>query len=497
MSSAYNQYKTILAKHADLEHSLAVLSWDKEVNAPPKGIAIRGRQIATLSSMAHELVTSESFGNLLKSLKGDLSLNTVQKKNILKSLKNYERNEKLSSDFVERRSKCNSAAYNAWVKARKANDYQLYAPALQQVIDIKREEAQLLGFEDHPYDALMESFEPGARVADLDQLFESVKAQLVEFAAKIKSLPQVEDHFLYEAYNKDQQWELGLDLLKNMGYDFDAGRQDISPHPFTTSFGSTDVRVTTRVEEKNIANMVWSCIHEGGHALYEQGLPIEEYGLPSGKFVSLGIHESQSRLWENNVGRSLSYWKAHYPKLQQRFEKQLGEIDLETFYKGINKIVPSPIRTEADEIHYHFHILIRYEMEKAMIEGNLNAEGLDQVWNQKYKDYLGIDIKSANKGILQDIHWAYGSLGYFPTYSLGSFYAAQFYAKAQEAIPNLAHQISEGNNVELLKWLRENIHQYGQQYSANELCVRITGEPLNFNYFMKYAEQKFGKIYDS
>ena len=495
MTKQYEQYKTILGKHADLEHSIAILSWDKEVNGPPKGSELRARQIATLSSMAHDLVTQKSYGDLLEQLAMDSGLSDKEQRNIKQSLKDYKRNEKLSPDFVERRSRCNSRGYDAWLKARKANDYGLYETALQDIIEIKREEAELLGYEDHPYDALIEAYESGTRVAALDRLFTDVKAKLVGFATGIKAQNQVEDQFLYQHFDSDEQWKLGLELLKNMGYDFDAGRQDLSPHPFTTSFGSTDVRVTTRIDENNFANMCWSCIHEGGHALYEQGLPVEEYGLPSGKYVSLGIHESQSRLWENNVGRSHDYWKAHYPALQKQFPTQLSNISLDQFYKGINRIAPSPIRTEADEIHYHFHILIRYELEKAMIEGQLNAKGLNKIWNQKYKDYLGLDIPDDNQGILQDIHWAYGSLGYFPTYSLGSFYAAQFFAKAKEAIPGLNDQITKGDNSQLLKWLREGIHQHGQQFSADELCEQITGERLNFDYFMQYAQEKFGGIY--
>ncbi|MEM1318866.1 MAG: carboxypeptidase M32 [Bacteroidota bacterium] len=492
----YEAYRQILRKHADVEHAIAVLSWDKEVNAPPRSSGLRAQQLATLSGMAHELITGAELGELLEQLSAQPeALEAKAQRNITLSLKEYRRNLKLPQDFVIRRSKANSAAYDAWLKAREANDYGVYREPLQAVVEIKREEAELLGYEDHPYDSLMEAFEPGARVKALDVLFADVKAQLVDFARALRERPQVDDSFLFQHYDKDKQWNWGLELLRNMGYDFEAGRQDLSPHPFTTSFGGTDVRVTTRIDENNLANMAWSCIHEGGHALYEQGLLLSEYGLPSGRYVSLGIHESQSRLWENNVGRSLAYWKAHYPALQQRFPQQLTSIGLEKFYKGINRVAPSPIRTEADELHYHFHILIRYEIEKLLIEGQINCEGLDEVWNQKYKDYLGLDIKEDREGILQDIHWSLGSIGYFPTYSLGSFYAAQFYQQASKDLPGLEQQIEQGDSSALLKWLREHIHQYGQQYSADELCERICGERLNFQYFMDYARKKYGDIY--
>ncbi|MFT5166643.1 MAG: carboxypeptidase Taq, partial [Saprospiraceae bacterium] len=376
-----------------------------------------------------------------------------------------------------------------------ANDFALYRDALKEMIDIKREEATLLGWEDHPYDALLNDYEPGFKSAQLDTLFTDVRRQLVDFAAGIRAQNQVDNSFLYRFYPKQKQWDFGLSILKTIGYDFEAGQQDISTHPFTTSFGATDVRVTTRIDEHNFGSMTWSCIHEGGHGLYEQGFLMEEYGLPLGKAISLGIHESQSRLWENNVGRSLHYWKAHYAGLQDAFPGNLKSIDVNTFYKGINKISPSLIRTDSDEIHYHFHVLIRYEIEKALMEGTVEVDNLDQLWNEKYKTYLGIDVPDANHGILQDIHWAFGLIGYFPTYSLGSFYAAQFFNQAKKDIPNLLEKIERGKNQDLLKWLRDNIHVHGQYYTANELCEKITGETLNFQYFMDYVKEKYAGIY--
>jgi carboxypeptidase Taq len=317
----------------------------------------------------------------------------------------------------------------------------------------------------------------------------------VNFVKVLKEKPQVENSFLSKFYEKDKQWDFGLGLLKNMGYDFDAGRQDISTHPFTITFAPTDVRVTTRVDENDLSNMIWSCIHEGGHGLYEQGLKWENYGLPIGEACSLGIHESQARMWENNVGRSHAYWQAHYSGLQQVFPNNLSHISLKDFYNGMNQIAPNAIRTEADELHYHFHVLIRFEIEKELMAGTLEVDDLSKVWNQKYAEYMGIEIKNDNEGILQDIHWSHGSIGYFPTYSLGSFYAAQFFAKAQDEIPNLVNEISEGDSSNLLAWLRQNIHQHGRYFTPEELCIKITGEKLNFKYFMDYAKQKFGSIY--
>ncbi len=496
MKTKYEKYVNTLQKLADIEHSIAVLSWDKEVNLPENAAAMRGQQVATLSGIAHEIFTEDSFGELLNELNAfGNELSFKQKRNIQTSLKDYKKFKKFSNDFVIRRSKVTSSTYHAWLKARKENDFALFKDALREMVDVKRKEAEILGYEDHPYDALIDEFEPELKTEHLTVLFKDVREQLVEFVKELKGHAQVDDSFLYKFYPKQKQWDFGINILKAMAYDFNAGRQDLSPHPFTTSFGATDVRVTTRIDEHNFGNMTWSCIHEGGHALYEQGLPIEDYGLPSGKYVSLGIHESQSRLWENNVGRSLGFWKTHYTALQQLFPGNLKKVSLNDFYKGINKVVPSLIRTESDELHYHFHILIRFEIEKGLIEGSLEVEDLDKIWNEKYLSYLGVEVPDDNNGVLQDIHWAHGSFGYFATYSLGSFYAAQFFKQALKDIPNLSEQIEKGDTSKLLEWLRENIHQHGMTYNADELCEKVTGEKLNFKYFMDYAREKYNAIY--
>lgn len=497
MKALYQAYASTMRKIGDINGAINVLQWDKEVNLPPKGAKTRSRQVATLAGMAHEIVLDKSFRTTLTKLyEGRDQLAKNEAKNVELTFKDLQKKERLPTEFVIRRSKVTANTYHAWLRARKANDYDLYKSALGTLVELKKEQANLIGFEAHPYDALMDEYESNATVKALDLLFEDVREKLVAFVQKIKTQPQVDNSFLKRFYDKDKQWNFGIKLLKNMGYDFEAGRQDISPHPFTTNFSPTDVRITTRIDEQDFGNMTWSCIHEGGHALYEQGLPIEYFGFPLGSYISLSIHESQSRLWENNVARSLDYWTAHYGDLQQLFPENLANISLIDFYKGINCITSNPIRTEADELNYHFHVLIRYEIEKGLVEGSLSVDNLDKVWNEKYKSYLGIDIQHDNEGVLQDIHWAHGSMGYFPTYSLGSFYAAQFMTQIQKDIPNLLELFRLGQHQQLLAWLRENIHQHGRRYSAEELCVKITGEPLNFKYFMDYAEQKYRFIYN-
>jgi carboxypeptidase Taq len=286
-----------------------------------------------------------------------------------------------------------------------------------------------------------------------------------------------------------------MHLVKALHFDFEAGRQDKSEHPFSISFGARDVRITTRIDETDFGNMTWSCIHEVGHALYEQGLPYEAYGLPLGEACSFSMHESQSRLWENNVGRSLSFWQHFYPQLRQYFPSQFSSVSLEQFYKGINKVQPSLIRTEADEISYHFHVYIRYQLEKKLLEGSLTTADIPGYWNEQYKNLLDVDVPDDKQGALQDVHWSHGSFGYFPTYSLGSFYAAQIYQKAKEVIPNMEAEIATGNTAPLLQWLRQSIHTKGRYYTSEELCREVTGQTLDPACFLQYAEEKYNSIY--
>ena len=493
----YKAYKERLTKIADLGYTTAVLGWDQETYMPEKGAGFRAQQISTLSGIIHEQFTDKELGKILKKLnENSKKLTEKEKRNVAQTLKDYKRQKKYTREFVELLSKTTSECFQAWQKARKENNFKLYAPHLTKMIALKRKEAELLGYKKHPYDALLDQYEPGARVEDLDILFKDVRSQLVAFVKKIAAAKQNDDKFMYLRYPKDKQWDFGIDLLKQMHYDFQAGRQDYSAHPFTTSFSSKDVRVTTRVSEDNFKSMIWSCIHEGGHALYEQGLPESEYGLPSGEAVSLGIHESQSRLWENMVGRGLPYWKANIKLAHKYFPENLKSVSAEHFWKASNIVTPSFIRTEADELTYHFHILIRYEIEKALMDGTLEVKDLPAYWNAKYKEYLGVKVPNDEQGVLQDIHWSHGSIGYFPTYSLGSFYAAQFYATAKKEVKSLEHKIENGNLLPLLEWLREKIHKHGKYYSAEELCKKVTGEKLNFKYFMDYAKEKYSTIYN-
>jgi carboxypeptidase Taq len=329
----------------------------------------------------------------------------------------------------------------------------------------------------------------------VEKVFVDVKKNLAAFFSKIKDRPEPEQNFLHSHFDKEKQLELCKNIITDLGYEWNAGRLDLSEHPFTTSFNARDSRITTRVNENDLRESVWGSIHEAGHALYELGLPTSEYGLPSGSPVSLGIHESQSRLWENNVGKSYNFIETYWPLFQQYFPDAFSKVSDMEFFRGLNTVKPDLIRINSDEVTYHFHILLRFEIEKSLIEGKTEVKDLEEIWNSKIKEYIGLDVPSPKMGVLQDIHWSHGSFGYFPTYSLGSFYASQFYHFADKAIPDLETDIQSKNFKPLLHWLRDNIHQYGHTYSSEELCVKATGEGLDYRYFNDYLDKKYALVY--
>lgn len=492
---AYQQYVTKMHRIADVRFASAVLQWDQETMLPPKGAAFRGQQISTLAELSHQLFSEAELGDILNELAATADLTEAQKRNVERTLEDYNKNKKYTSAFVRALSDAVNKAFHSWMEARKHNSFSVYQKDLEALVQLKKEEAQLLGYTHHPYDALLNEYEKGATVALLDKTFSNLLPQLKTLYERILAAPQVDDRFLRQHFPADEQWNWGLQLIKDLHFDFEAGRQDKSEHPFSVSFNPQDVRITTRIDEQDFGNMTWSCIHETGHALYEQGLPVEQYGLPLGEACSYSIHESQSRLWENNVGRSHAFWLHYYPVLQTHFANQFEGVGLEQFYKGINKVQPSLIRTEADEISYHFHVFIRYELEKKLLAGELQTGDIPQFWNEQYKQLLDVDVPDDKRGALQDVHWSHGSFGYFPTYSLGSLYAAQFFTKASEQVDGFGEKMQQGDTTALLKWLRDNIHTKGRYYTSDELCKEVTGEPLNPDYFLHYATEKFSAVY--
>ena len=490
----YQDYENSMRKIADIRFSSAVLQWDQETYLPPKGATIRGQQIATLSELAHHYFTDDRLGGTLKELMSRNDLISDNRRNVELTLEDYEKQKKFSSAFVRQLSEAINKSFHSWIEARKVNDFSVFEKDLAIVTELKKQEAEFLGYKDHPYDALLNDHDKGSTKKMLDELFGNLRAPLKKLLDDITGQAEVSDEFLHQLYPKDKQWQFGMQLLKEIGFDFGAGRQDISEHPFSISFNSADVRITTRIDENNLSGMVWSCIHELGHAFYEQGLPESAYGLPLGEAASFSIHESQSRLWENHVGRSLAFCEKYLPLLKEYFPEQLNQMNPDQFFKAINKVKPSLIRTEADELTYHFHVMIRYEIEKKLIEGSISTKEIPAYWNDHYWQYLGVKVPDDKHGCLQDVHWSHGSFGYFPTYSLGSFYAAQLYATASREIP-LEEQIRKGQFQPLLTWLRNAVHQHGRKYPSEELCLKISGKALNTEYFLTYLLDKYRNIY--
>ena len=494
--TSYDLYRQHMRKLADVRAALALMQWDQETYMPVRGSGFRAQQVATLSEMAHEMVTSEKLESLLDSLDGAAELNDIERKNISLTREDFIKQKKYPAAFVRKMSETVSKSFNAWNLAKKENRFSLFEKELAELVQLKKEETEILGYKEHPYDALMDEFERGCTVRLMDNIFDNMLPKLRGLLEKIQQAKPPEDSFLFNSFDKKNQWDLGMEVISELGFDFEAGRQDISSHPFSTSFNKFDVRITTRIDENDFSSMLFSCIHETGHALYEQGLPESEYGLPSGEFASLGIHESQSRLWENHVGRSRSFWKFNYPLVTEKFPEAFRGISEGQFYKAINKVKPSLIRTESDELTYHFHVMIRYEIEKMLISGDLQTNDIPACWKEKYRKWLDVDVPDDTRGCLQDVHWSHGSFGYFPTYSLGSFYAAQFFARAEMEDPGLKEKMERGETMGLLQWLRQRIHGSGRIWNSEEICKIATGETLNVRYFLDYLLEKYSNIYD-
>ena len=496
---------TLKSRLLDIQHlkdAAALLSWDQETYMPSGGGQTRAEQRATLQTLAHAKFVSPDIEDLLlhhidptTGLANTEAIDDASKALLRETWRDFSRAKKLPSDFVNRRERECSLAQQVWAEARRRDDFMHFLPNLQTVVALKFEEIDYMGYDDSPYDALLDTYEPGATVAQLQPLFATLRHGLLELLQHVREAASLDDRLLFQSYDEQQQLAFGKLVLHGMGYDFNRGRLDLSAHPFTTSFHPTDVRVTTRVFEKDLPSCLFSCIHEGGHGLYEQGLPQEQYGTPLGEAISLGIHESQSRLWENNVGRSKAFWTHFFPSLQQHFPSQLGAISLDAFHAALNRVKPSLIRVEADEVTYNLHIMVRFEIELALIEKRVAVKDLPGLWQEKMQEYLGIVPERDAEGVLQDVHWSLGALGYFPTYTLGNLYAAMFFQQACQDIPALETEIQRGHLLSLKTWLNRNIHQYGRQYSSADLLHRITGRALSVKPFLSYLQTKIGNIY--
>lgn len=498
MLDKYARLKTLLAEAWDLGQAAALLGWDQQTNMPPKGAVERGEQLATLTSMAHHISTSDEIGQLLEDLvpfAQTLDPESDEACFIRQVKRHYDKDTRVTAEYVAEFARVTTLSQEAWVRARAAEDFSMFQPHLEKIVALRRQYADFFKPYDHVYDPLLDDFEPGLKTAEVLAIFNKLRPQQVELIKAIAERPQVRDDFLHLIYPDKQQWDFGVEVVTRFGYDWEAGRQDRSAHPFTQGMGIGDVRITTRIHEDLMASSMFSTMHEGGHAMYEQGIDPSLARTVLATGASMAVHESQSRMWENLVGRSRSFWRFFYPRLQEFFPSQLGNVDMETFYKAINKVQPSFIRVEADEATYNLHVMLRLELEIALMEGKMQVKDLPEAWNQRMRDYLGITPPNDRLGVLQDVHWSGGSIGYFPTYALGNLVSAQIWQVVKKDLPDLEEQIAQGKFSELLNWLRIHIHRHGAKFEPQTLVQRVTGSKIDPQPYVEYLRAKYSDIY--
>ncbi len=477
----------------DVNAAVSVLNWDQETYMPEGAAEARAEQIGTLDTIAHQLLTNEKaskFAEKIRSLTGE-----IQTKPLLRLfLEDYERAVKLPEDLVRRTSKAQSLAHHVWLRARKEKNYTVFMPALQELLDLKCEAAELYGYKTNRYDALLNLWEPEMSTAQLDVVFEQLRSATKHIVHAIKPYSdRVSTTPMLQFYPKERQLAFSRYISEQMGFNFANGRIDLSTHPFCTSFSQFDVRLTTRVNESNLDSCLYGVIHETGHGLYEQGFSPQIARTFGADGASMGIHESQSLFWETIITRTEEFWEFALTKFQEIFGKT--SFKPRDFYKAVNKVEPSLIRVEADEITYNMHIILRYEIERDMVNSRISLKDIPEIWNEKMRDYLGVAPTSDAEGCLQDIHWSFGGFGYFPSYSLGKLYAAMIWKKVQRDIPTARNDIRNGDFTAILGWLRENIHKYGRTLKPDELIHRIAGGPLNAQDFIEYATAKTADVY--
>ncbi len=498
MSQKLEQLKEKIGEVVDIGRAISVLSWDQQVNMPPAGNEARGRQLATLSKIAQEKFITDEVGQLIGDLKEEFAgadPDSDEAALIRVTARNYDKARCVPPEFIREQALVSSRAFEAWVEARSKSDFSIFRPHLEKVVELVQKYVSFFPPADHPYDTLLDDYEPGMKTSEVKEIFDGLRPKQVKLIKAIAASKQVKDDFLFKKYNEKKLIDFGVGVITKYGYDWSRGRQDKAPHPFETTFSVDDVRITTRFEDDNPLATLFSTMHESGHAMYEQGIdPVYERTPLSGG-TSLAVHESQSRMWENLVGRSLPFWEHFYPSLKKTFPAQLDGVSLKTFYKGINKVEPSLIRVNADEATYNLHIMLRLELEIGMVEGSIAVKDLPEIWNEKMEDYLGIVPPDDARGVLQDIHWSGGAIGYFSTYALGNLISAQLWEKIRKDIRDLDDQICRGDFRELLAWLRTNIHRHGHKYEPQNLVKKVTGSKITPAPYIRYLTKKYGEIY--
>ena len=499
MNKKLKELKDILAEVSDLVGAQAVLGWDQQTYMPAGGSESRGEQLSTLARITHDKFTSPRIGELLDGLSRTTSLkdpNSDDARLVKVTAREYAKQTKISAEWVTEYAQATAMAQDAWVAARTESNFAKFQPHLEKVVDLKRKYAEFFAPYDHVYDPLLDDYEPGLKTEEVKTIFSRLREEQVKLIKEISQKPQVDDSFIMQDYGESKQWEFGVDVITRFGYDWQNGRQDKAAHPFTTTFGYGDIRITTRFLNNNGVSSLFSSMHEAGHGMYEQGISekLRRSVLFTG--ASMAIHESQSRMFENLVGRSREFWTFFYPRYQALMSEHLADVPLEKFYKGINKVEPSLVRVEADEATYNLHIMLRLELEIALMEGKLAVKDLPDAWNTKMKDYLGITPPNDAKGVLQDIHWSSGYIGYFPTYALGNLVSAQLWEKILEDIPALPSNIRSGDFSQLLAWLREKVHRHGAKFDPQEMVQKITGSKITPEPYLRYLKKKYSEIYN-
>lgn len=482
-----------------LQSCQSVLWWDERVNLPAKGGKHRGDQLSLLAGMVHEKFTSPEIGAMLEKLQDSelaQSGDTEEAANIREIGHQYYKKIKISKEWVEKFSRASTISQGVWVEARKENDFLKFLPHLKKIIQFKKEYTEMIGYEKHSYDALLDDYETGSTIESIDAVFSAFRNELVEFVARIKNSSVCPDRSIMKRkYPVDKQQQFGLEASAAIGFDYQAGRLDVTAHPFCSGFGPGDTRITTRFFEDFFPSAYFGIMHEAGHGIYNQGFLPENYGTPMAEGVSHGIHESQSRLWENMVGRNRQSWKFFYPRARHYFGDTLAGVSEDEFYFAINDVKPSLIRVEADEVTYNLHIILRYELEQLFMKDELKAEDIPTAWNEKFHQFFGITPPDDADGCMQDIHWSAGYIGYFPSYAMGNLYAAQFFARAGEDIPGLQDMFAEGKFAPLKIWLNEKIYRHGKRYRSNRLIEKVTGKPFSHQPLMDYLRDKFSPLY--
>ncbi len=498
MTEKLDELKMRLAEISDIQRAAGVLGWDQQVNMPPGGGPARAQQLATLRHIAHAKFTDDAVGQLLQDAQAEtasLPDDSDDARLVRVAKRDYDKARRVPSSLVAQTAEANARAFQAWQQARARSDYSAFAPFLQRNLDLARQRAECLGYTERIYDPLLDGFENGMTTARVETIFAELKREIVPLVQAIAAKPAVEDSFLHQPFDEQKQWELSVEVARLIGYQFERGRLDRSAHPFTNSFSIDDVRITTRFLPDFFNSAFFATMHETGHALHGQGARPELERTPLLGGGALGTGESQSRTWENVIGRSRAFWKFFMPRARGKFPRQFQNVDPEKMYRAVNRVQPSLIRVEADEVTYNLHIMVRFELENALLENRVRVNDLPAAWNAKMKEYLAILPPNDAQGVLQDVHWSSGMFGYFPTYSLGNLLAAQWLAQARRDLSDFDGHLERGEFHVLLDWQRKNIHTHGRKFTFDELATRVTGAPLETRFLVSYLRQKYGDIY--